>query len=205
VEDEAEYAKRFVARFFRADFDLRFAYNVPSAIALIDRLPQLSLALVDLDIPGGVPFDPARSGGFGFEVVDRVKQRFPLARVAVLTAHIHPNLINTAHRLGAEYVSKVDCEENLRALARAALAIQHGVNEDAARFVQQFARVHSLTKRQTEVLALFLTGRSHAEIAADLGITSNTLKRHIRDILAASAERSLDAIVRHFWREVTEA
>jgi DNA-binding NarL/FixJ family response regulator len=204
VEDEADYAERYIARFFRSDYEVRFAYNVPGALALVQELPRLSLALVDLDIPGGVPFDPARPGGFGLQVVERIRSRFPLARVVVFTGHLHPNLINTSHRLGAAYLSKSGCEENLRSLARTVVATQHVINEDATRFVAQFSRAHALTKRQTEVLALALTGRSNPEIAAALGISTNTLKRHVRDILGTASEPSLEAIVRQFWREVLE-
>lgn len=204
VEDEEGFARQFVAPFFDGDFAVHFAFNVHQGVACLDALPQLSLALVDLDIPGGKPFDPARPGGAGFRVVEHAAQRFPISRLVVLTAYLHPALINTAHRLGAEYLAKDDCTDNLRALARATLAGRHYLNDKAATFVERLANAHDLTKRQVEVLAVFLAGRSHVEIAEELAISTNTLKRHVKDILAACGEQSLSAIGRRFWRDASE-
>lgn len=200
VEDEADFAQRVIGRHFRKSFEVRYAFNIPQAREVIEELPQLTLALVDLDLPGGTPFNPERPGGYGFEIVELVRDTFPWARVVVLTGHVHPNLVNTAHRLGAEYVAKDGCAENLRALARSSLTSRRELRNRAAAFVDALQAQYELTQRQTDVLNLAVAGLSHGEIMEELRITRNTLKRHIRDILAACGERSMDAIARRFWR-----
>jgi len=42
----------------------------------------------------------------------------------------------------------------------------------------------SLTKRETDVFCLMLEGRSNREIAENLGLTENTIKTHVRNILS---------------------
>jgi DNA-binding NarL/FixJ family response regulator len=203
LEDDAEFARRVIGRHYTRHFTVRYVYNIPQARAALSALDTLTLAIVDLEVPGGRPFDSSRGGG-GFEIVELVRDQFPRARVLVLTEHLHPKLVNTAHRLGATYVCKSECSDNLRAAARAALATHHGIYDRPAAFVARFADGHQLTPRQTEILVLVIAGRTHAEIAAELGITSNTLKRHIRHILAACGERQIDAIARKFWRHASE-
>jgi len=144
VEDDADFAKRIVGRHFRRDFNVQFAYNIPQAHAALDEIVDLILAIIDLELPGGAPFGSTRGGG-GFELVERARSQFPRAHVVVLTGHIHPRLVNTAHRLGANFISKSGCDDNLRALSRVALAARRGVYDRPAAFVQRFVNPEVVT------------------------------------------------------------
>jgi DNA-binding NarL/FixJ family response regulator len=200
VEDDEPYARLFIAPHFRAHTAVHFAYNVPQALAALDELRDLALAIIDLDLPGGQPFDPTRPGGFGFEVVDKTRRCFPRATVVVLTGHLHATLVNTAQRLGAEYLVKDDCAESLHFMASRLLLETHPQGAEAEAFVARFRDEHALSPRQTQIVAVALRGLQNPEIAAELGISVNTLKRHINGILEKSGEANLASITRRFLR-----
>jgi DNA-binding CsgD family transcriptional regulator len=65
------------------------------------------------------------------------------------------------------------------------------------RYVAQF----DLTNRQAQVLRLLLTGVRQDTVTEVLGITRNTLKRHIEHILIATEGGSISELVERF-REV---
>ena len=164
------------------------------------EVTRLRLAIVDLDVPGGTPFDINRSGGFGFEIVARVRANYPTVPVVVLTAHLAPQLVNTAQELGAEYVSKNDCGPNLKLIARQLLVQEHVSDERIRSFVNQFSLRYKLSPRQSEVVALAVRGMRNRHIAEKLRMSPNTLKRHIDNILVKSGERNLANIALLFQR-----
>ena len=198
VEDDTEFAGDIAAKFFEPHWQVEFAYNVPQALAALDRIQLLRAALVDLDLPGGSPFDPNQPGGYGFEVVTRARQVFPATPVIVLTAHLDPRLVNNAQLLGASYLVKANCANNLSALVDRLLVAEFTADETMQRFVENFAAQHSLSVRQAQVVTLTLQGMTHAEIAETLNVTPNTVKRHVDQVLLKSRKRNLAAIVRTF-------
>ena len=151
----------------------------------LTRHHRPDLVLMDIRMPGMAAFDVTR----------QIKQEFPDIRVVVLTASEDENDLFEAIRAGAEgYVLKdVRVEELVRMLA----GIFHGEapisGVMAAKMLNEFARrmqsprVKSdpleLTEREQEVLSLVAQGASNAEIAQQLHISENTVKKHLRSIL----------------------
>lgn len=58
-----------------------------------------------------------------------------------------------------------------------------GLVESANKTAQATDLLNLLTERETEVFAAIATGRSNAEIAADLYLSETTIKTHVRSIL----------------------
>lgn len=200
VEDDEDFARRVLGRVFDGGFDVRYAADVEEALAAVEAVDDLAAAIVDLNVPGPGPFDPASPRGRGFAVIEAVRRRFPRAEVVALTGYIHPELVSTAQRHGAIYVLKSNCGDNLRAVADRARGARDRLREEIDAFLDGVTRHGDLTRRQRQIVALSIAGWTHAEIADQLGISANTLKRHVRHVLAACGERSLDAIARRFWR-----
>lgn len=151
----------------------------------LTRHHRPDLVLMDIRMPGMPAFDATR----------QIKQEFPDIRVVVLTASEDENDLFEAIRAGAEgYVLKdVRVEELVRMLA----GIFHGEapisGVMAAKMLNEFARRMQsprlksdpleLTEREQEVLSLVAQGASNAEIAQQLHISENTVKKHLRSIL----------------------
>lgn len=201
IEDHRGYAEAVIAPAF-AGFDVQFAYNIPQGRALLLAAREVRAVFVDLDLPGGTPFDPEHPGGFGFELVAMARRRFPVGvPVIVLTAHTFPRLINQAHALGAEYLVKEGHErDNLQLIAERIRAHSRVRDREAATYLARLGTEHELTNRQSEILALSVTGMRHKEIAKTLGITHNTLKRHVDSILKRTNAESM-ASLRERFRE----
>ncbi len=204
IEDHEGYAEHVMAPVFERDFDVQFAFNIPTGRKLLRSATNVRAVFVDLDLPGGTPFDPDRPGGFGFELVSLARRLYPVGTpVVVVTSHMHPRLINQAHTLGAEYIVKQGTEQdNLKLIADRLRSPTSKHNAHASAYLAGLAAELGLTSRQSEILNLSVTGMRHKEVARTLGISPNTLKRHVDGILRRSAARSMAELREQFRRVV---
>ena len=182
VEDDADFAWHVVSRPFRGAWEVHFAYNIPQALEAVDGAGELDLALVDLNLPGGRPFDGAELGG-GFEVVARARNRFPRARVIVVTGHLESRLVNQATLLGAQFLFKSCLSAQLEELAQALRTSDRSLHSASRAFASELRDSYRLSERETEIVACSLECMSKSEIAAELGVSPNTVKSQIRSIL----------------------
>lgn len=201
VDDDEAFARIVVAPPFSRRWKLEFAFNVPQAHESLDHVTDLKLAIIDLDLPGGQPFGPSLPGGFGFDVASRVRAMAPQSWVVILTGHLLPHLVNQAHRLGAEFLHKENCLENLSLLADRLLTRGHPSDERATEFLDYLQWRFSLSPRQVEIASLAIRGLENSEIATQLGITCNTLKRHVRLLLSKCGAPTLRALARTYYSQ----
>ena len=128
----------------------------------------------------------------GIDATARLKTQLPHAQIVMLTSFDDPRRIFEALRAGATgYVLK-------RAPAAeivAAIRDVHGggapmSSSIARRVVQQFAQpqaapapeLATLTEREREVLEALCEGRQYAEIGDWLGMSLNTVRKHVRNV-----------------------
>jgi DNA-binding NarL/FixJ family response regulator len=156
------------------------AGNGEEAITLVERLAP-DLVLMDVSMPG--------LGGL--EATRRLAVSRPETAIVMLTASEDEDDLFAAMKSGARgYLLKNLEAEQLRtmmeAVARGDAAISPAT---AARIIAEFARPAAipppdqLTERETAVLRLVVAGRRNKEIGAELGISENTVKFHLRNIL----------------------
>lgn len=204
VEDDHVYAENVIAPHFTSDWQVQIVHNVPLSLQAAKELVDLRLAIVDLDIPGGA-LDIKISGGAGFEVMEVLKERFPCARVVVLTAHLTAMLVNKAQSMGVEYVAKGNCTENLRSIAQSLRESEKNEGSlPVIRVARSMAESAGLSDKQTEVLVLAVRNFSREEIARELGITAWTLKSHMRQILKRTNHDRLQPLLRRIFRSAQE-
>ena len=116
----------------------------------------------------------------GVEVVRRLRERDPRARVIVLTTYDTDEEISRALKAGAKaYVLTDISADNLVACIRDDLAGKtYLAPAAAAKLAEDVTRVQ-LTPRELASLRLMADGKSNKEIANELGISDRTVKTHL--------------------------
>jgi DNA-binding NarL/FixJ family response regulator len=109
-------------------------------------------------------------------------------RVVVYTWNFHPDLVDSARRLGVHgYLSKTLPARDLVTALEAVHAGDLVVSEPPGRArsangLDWPGRGEGLTDRESEILALITQGKSNAEVAALTFLSPNTVKSYIRTI-----------------------
>jgi len=160
-----------------------------AAVELATRL-RPDIVLMDVAMPGG--------GGIG--ATREIAAAIPDVAIVMLTASEDIDDLFAAIKAGARgYLLKnleaAELRGMLEAVARGEAAITPAI---AARMLTELARPavpavqaaasgprdpDRLTERELDVLSLVVAGRRNKEMAVELGISENTVKFHLRNIL----------------------
>jgi len=145
------------------------------------------LILMDVQMPG---MD-------GIEAVRQVKQVLPETIIVMLTVRSDDELLFEALKNGAQgYLLKEIRSQELLEMLRAAIRGEAAISPTlAGKVLSEFRRLskggivaneddNELTEREQQVLVQASNGATDKEIAAALSISLNTVKTHIRNILA---------------------
>lgn len=121
----------------------------------------------------------------GIDAIGAICAEFPEARVIVLTTHPGDFQVSRALKAGARaYLLKGMLWKELLETIRAVYNGQQRLSPEAATEMAKHANDHVLTAREIDVLRLVSGGNSNKEIAARLSLTEETVKAHVRSILA---------------------
>lgn len=75
--------------------------------------------------------------------------------------------------------------------------------DDLARHISDalpaYAKNHSLTTRESEVLALVLAGKDNRSIATELILSEGTIKTHVHNIMRKTETKNREELRRSFW------
>jgi DNA-binding NarL/FixJ family response regulator len=145
------------------------------------------LILMDVQMPG---MD-------GIEAVRQIKQVLPETIIVMLTVRGDDEMLFEALKNGAQgYLLKEIRSQDLLEMLRGALQGEAALSPNlAGRVLSEFRRLSKggvpekeddsgLTEREQQVLLQASKGATDKEIAAELNISLNTVKTHIRNILA---------------------
>jgi DNA-binding NarL/FixJ family response regulator len=126
----------------------------------------------------------------GIDALIAIRDQYPEARVIVLTTYRGDVQIMRALKAGARgYLLKGLLRKELLDTIRMVHAGQRRIPPDIAGQLAEHAGEDALTSREIEVLRLVGLGNANKEIAALLSITEETVKFHLKNILAKLAAK----------------
>jgi two-component system, NarL family, response regulator LiaR len=125
----------------------------------------------------------------GIAAISVIRSGLPETEVIALTSVLESAAVVGAVRAGAiGYLLKDTQAPELRRAIKAAAAGQVQLSPQALAYLVREVRTPEkavgLTERETEVLRLLVQGRSNKEIAQALQIVEDTVKTHVKHILA---------------------
>jgi DNA-binding NarL/FixJ family response regulator len=161
------------------------------AIAQTQSL-QPDMVLMDINMPNSD----------GFEATRHIKVKMPDVRVVMLTVSEDADDLKAAVQCGADgYLLKDLSPETLFQQLRGVTSGEAPISRAmTGKLFQQLAQQNQpvaqpmatdkLSPRESQVVALVVNGYSNQEIADELGIAHNTVKNHLRSILAKLGVRN---------------
>ena len=145
---------------------------------------------------GCVVTDMRMPGMTGLELLQAMKAQGVSMPVILVTAYADVPLAVQAMKMGAaELLEKPFDYDALLATIREALQRKHVDEQRKERTQTILKRFSALTKREKEVLAGLLKGRSNKVIAHDLGISMRTVEVHRGTLMMKMEAKSLPELV----------
>jgi DNA-binding NarL/FixJ family response regulator len=121
----------------------------------------------------------------GIEATHAIRREAPGARIIVLTTYVGDIQIKRAIQAGARgYLLKGLLRKELIETIRAVHAGQKRMSPEVAAEIAEHSSDDALTPRELDVLRLIGGGNANKEIAAQLSITEETVKGHVKNLLS---------------------
>jgi len=121
----------------------------------------------------------------GIEAIISIRDEFPDARIIVLSTYSGDVQVVRALKAGARsYLLKGNVNKELLATIRAVHAGHKQIPPEVASGLAEHTGEDDLSAREIDVLRLIAAGNANKEIAAQLNLAEDTVKRHVTNILS---------------------
>ncbi|AIZ65067.1 hypothetical protein PK28_06710 [Hymenobacter sp. DG25B] len=203
--DDHQMVLEGIRTLLRSEQDIQVvgqASNGEEALRLLNALPQVQVAIVDLNMPAAE----------GVELVGRIKQQKPAVQVLALSSLPDAARIRAVLAAGGTgYLLKNSTKSELVLAIRqvaahntffsqeVATALLQNLDIPARRTPQQEPAV-LLTERERQVLALIVREYSNNRIAEELFISERTVETHRKNILAKTNSKSIVGLIKYAFR-----
>ncbi len=181
IADDHSVVREGLRMFLGRDPELEVVSEAADGVEAVERSRQLhpDVVLMDLLMP---VMD-------GIAAISAIRNELPEIEVIALTSVLESAAVIGAVRAGAiGYLLKDTQAPELRRAIKAAAAGQVQLSPQASAYLMREVRTPEmtevLTEREMEVLRLLVQGQSNKEIARDLQIAEDTVKTHMKHILA---------------------
>jgi DNA-binding NarL/FixJ family response regulator len=176
VDDHA-VVRDGVAAIINLQPDMTLAGAAATGAEALERFSELrpDVALVDLQLP-----DMS-----GFELIKKIRNKSPNARIVVLSSYEGDIDIQRALEAGAQgYVAKGLVRDELLDVIRSVHAGKRRLPAAVAQALAEHIADEPISARELGVLSLMAAGKRNKEIASELSIAEDTVKMHVRNILS---------------------
>src|SRR5262249_37203950 len=178
--DDHSLLREGVAALLAAQSDVKLVAEASNGLEAIDqfRRHRPDVTLMDLQMPEMN----------GVDAMIAICEEFPGARIIVLTTYVGDVLVLRALKAGARaYLLKGLLRKELLETIRLVHAGQKRIAAAVAAEMAEHALDDALSAREVEVLKLSANGNANKAIASQLSITEETVKGHVKNILAKLA------------------
>lgn len=161
------------------------------------RIHQPDITLMDLQLPGMS----------GIDTIRNILAEFPHARIIVLTTYQGDMQATRALKAGAVgYLLKSTLRKDLLFTIRQVHDGHRHVPSEVARVIAEHVADDVLSMRELQVLGHVAGGYSNKRIATHMGISVETVKTHVKNILAKiNARDRTEAVVIAMRRGIIDA
>lgn len=177
VADDHPVVRDGLARLIRDESDMEVlgeAADGEQAVRLFEEL-QPDIALLDLKMP---TLD-------GVAATKLIRQKAPKAKVIVLTSYSGDVQASRALEAGASgFLLKGSLRNDLIAAIRSVHGGRNWIPAAVANEIRRHVDADRLTNRELEVLKKIAEGLSNKRVAAELGLSEETVKSYVKNLIA---------------------
>jgi two-component system NarL family response regulator len=179
--------------------DLKVVGEAGDATEALAKFEKLKPQVVIMDLQLG--------SSSGLDVTAQLCRDHPDARVLVFSSFARDEDVHRAIRAGAlGYLQKSAPRDELLQAVRVVAKDKRFLPPDIAQRLAERLGKPEPSARELEVLALIARGRSNKEIAATLGVSDETVKTHVSNIMqklnAKDRAHAATEAIRLGWMEV---
>jgi len=158
---------------------------------------QEFLAAYDPLRAGCLVLDIRMPGMSGLELQEKLGERQAVLPIIFITGHGDVPMAVEAMRRGAvDFIQKPFRDQDLLDRINSALAQGVGRREDMEEQRAIEERIHSLTRREYQVMEMVVEGKANKVIAIDLGLSQRTVEVHRANVMEKMRAKTLADLVR---------
>jgi DNA-binding NarL/FixJ family response regulator len=175
--DDHPLLREGIAALVASQSDMKVIGEASNGIEALEmfRKHRPDITLMDLVMPGMK----------GVDTIIAIRAEFPEARIVVLTTYTGDVQVLRALKAGARgYLLKGLLRKELLETIRAVHGGGKRIPPEVAAQLADHAGDEALSAREIEVLRLIAGGNANKQIANQLSITEETVKGHVKNILA---------------------
>jgi two-component system, NarL family, nitrate/nitrite response regulator NarL len=177
------------------DFSIIAALHSGEEVLAFFEKTQPDILLTDYSLPGIT----------GLEVARKIKAKYPLVKIAVLSMHDEASLVRTILKEGVNgyFLKNIQQFELKNALKQIALGMPYVSPEIMKMMMNEMnqpeEKVGLLTDRELEVLKLITREYSNKQIADKLFISERTVETHRKNIFRKTKTSSLVGLIKYVF------
>ncbi|MBQ8975614.1 MAG: response regulator transcription factor [Oscillospiraceae bacterium] len=184
IVDDQSISRQLFEMYVNASPKYELVFSVSSASVVDVYLLKYKVDLILMDIL-------MNDGSNGLDAAERVKAQYPDIKIIAVTSMPEYSWMQRARSIGVDSFWYKESDENTILDVMDRTVAGQSVYPDAAPDVKLgCASGSEFTERELEVLKIITTGASNAEVAEKLGISENTVKTHVRNMIEKTGYRS---------------